>query len=233
MKAIILAGGKGTRLKPYTISIPKPLVPIGDHPILEIVIKQFRKYGFIDIVLSVNHMSELIRAYFGDGEKLGVNIEYSLEEKPLGTAGPLSLIKDPGEDFIVINGDILTDLDFSKLVKYHKKGPQIATVVSFKREVLIDLGILQMDKKNFVENYIEKPVLKYDISAGIYVFKKSALAYIDKGRHMDLPGLIMRLVKGGERVNAYNHNGLWFDIGTSSDYEEAAKSFSENRSLFL
>lgn len=233
MKVIILAGGKGTRLKPYTVTIPKPLVPIGDHPILEIVIRRFKKSGFRDIVLSVNHMSELIKSYFGDGRKLGVNISYSLEDQPLGTAGPLALVKSPGDDFIVINGDILTDVDFSKLVRYHKTGGQTATLVSFEKEVPVDLGTLELGGKCIVKRYIEKPTLKYNASAGIYVFKKKVLGYITKGCRMDLPELIMKLLRDGEEVRAYEHEGLWFDIGSPSDYEEAMESFNEHSKLFL
>ncbi len=233
MKVIILAGGKGTRLKPYTISIPKPLVPIGEYPILEIVIRRLKKCGFDDIVLSVNHMSELIKSYFGDGKKLGVNIRYLVEDQPLGTAGPLSLMRKTGNDFIVINGDVMTDLDFSKLTAYHKDGGQIATVVSFRKKVSVDLGILETGKGGLIKRYIEKPTLKYDVSAGIYVFKKKVLSYVNKGRRMDLPELVMRLVKEGEKVKAYNHNGLWYDIGTPSDYEKATEKFTRNRKLFL
>ncbi|MDD5680405.1 MAG: sugar phosphate nucleotidyltransferase [Candidatus Omnitrophica bacterium] len=233
MKVIILAGGKGTRLKPYSISIPKPLVPMGEYPILEIVIRRFKKYGFNDIVLSVNHMSELIKSYFGDGKKLGVKLRYLMEDQPLGTAGPLSLLKETGDNFIVINGDVMTNLDFSKLIAYHKDGGQIATVVSFRKKVSVDLGVLETGKGGLVKRYIEKPTLKYDVSAGIYVFKKKVLAYVNKGRRMDLPDLVMRLVKEGESVRTYNHSGLWYDIGTPSDYEEATIKFMRNSKLFL
>jgi len=233
MNVIILAGGKGTRLKPYTVSIPKPLVPVGDHPILEIVIKRLKTQGFRDIILSVNHMSELIRSYFGSGKKLGVNIKYSLEASPLGTAGPLALVRNAGDNFIVMNGDLLTDLDFTRLVKYHKAFGQISTLVSYKKKVSVDLGTLELDRDRTVKKYVEKPVLEYNASAGIYVFNRKALSYIEKGRRMDLPGLIMRLLKEGETVKAYDHNGLWFDIGTPSDYEEAVNIFNKNKKLFL
>lgn len=233
MKVIILAGGKGTRLNPYTIVIPKPLVPIGEYPILEVVIRRFKKCGFKDIVLSINHMSELIKSYFGNGKKLGVNIKYLMEDKPLGTAGPLSLLRDTGDNFIVINGDVMTDLDFSKLTAYHKNGGQIATVVSFKKKIPVDLGVLEAGSNGLIKEYIEKPILKYDVSAGIYVFKKKVLSYVDKGRHMDLPELIMRFVNAGERVKAYSHRGLWYDIGTPSDYEEAMEKFKRNSGLFI
>jgi NDP-sugar pyrophosphorylase family protein len=233
MKVIILAGGKGTRLKPYTISIPKPLVPIGGYPILEIVIRRFKKCGFDDIVLSVNHMSELIKSYFGTGRKLGVKLRYLMEDQPLGTAGPLSLLKGTGDNFIVINGDVMTDLDFSKLTAYHKNGGQTATVVSFRKKVFVDLGVLETGRDGLIKRYIEKPTLKYDVSAGIYVFKKRALGYVDKGRRMDLPELVTRLINNGEDVRAYNHNGFWYDIGTPSDYEEATKKFTRNSRLFL
>lgn len=233
MKAVILAGGKGTRLKPYTITIPKPLVPIGDYPILEIVIRQLRKHGFKDIILTVNHMSELIEAYFKDGEKLGVRIEYSKEETPLGTAGPLSIIEDIGEDFLVMNGDILTDLDFSKLVKYHKKGKQIATIVTFKKQVSIDLGVLKINKDKTVKEYIEKPTLFYDVSTGIYIFNKKVLAFIKKNKRFDLPELVRLLSRNPNGAKVYEFAGAWFDIGTPSDYEEATEFFKKNSKLFI
>jgi len=233
MKVVILAGGKGTRLKPYTITIPKPLVPIGDYPILEIVIKQLRKHGLKDIILTVNHMSELIEAYFKDGEKFGVKIEYSKEEMPLGTAGPLSLIEDISEDFLVINGDILTNLDFSKLVEYHKKWKQIATIVTFKKKVSIDLGVLKINKDKTVKEYIEKPTLSYDVSTGIYVFNKKVLSFIKKNKRFDLPELVRLLTKNTEGVKVYEFTGAWFDIGTPSDYEGATEFFKENSDLFI
>ncbi|MBL7129823.1 MAG: NTP transferase domain-containing protein [Candidatus Omnitrophica bacterium] len=233
MKVVILAGGKGTRLKPYTITIPKPLVPIGKFSILEIVIRQLKKYGFEDIILTVNHMSELIKAYFKDGKKFGVKIEYSIEKKLLGTAGPLSLIGDISEEFLVINGDILTNLDFSKLVDYHKRGTQIATLVTFKKKVPINLGVLEIGRDRTVRKYIEKPSLSYNASTGIYVFNKRVLSYIKKNRHFDLPELVKLLIKKGIDVKVYEFGGLWFDIGTPSDYEEAIQTFKKNRSMFL
>lgn len=233
MKAVILAGGKGTRLKPYTITIPKPLVPIGDYPILEIVIRQLRKHGFKDIILTVNHMSELIEAYFKDGEKFGVKIKYSKEETPLGTAGPLSLIEDISEDFLVMNGDILTDLDFTKLIEYHKKGKHTATIVTFKKKISIDLGVLKINKDKTVKEYIEKPTLSYDVSTGIYIFNKKVLSFIEKNRRFNLPELVRLLTKNSEAVKVYEFEGAWFDIGTPSDYEEATEFFKKNSKLFI
>jgi len=233
MKAVILAGGKGTRLKPYTVTIPKPLVPIGDYPILEIVIRQLKKYGFEDIILTVNHMSELIEAYFKNGERFGVRIKYSKEESPLGTAGPLSLIDDIGEDFLVINGDILTNLDFSKLVNYHKKEKQIATIATFKKKISVDLGVLKISKTKTVKEYIEKPVLAYNVSTGIYVFNKRVLPFIKKDKHFDLPELVRLLTKNTKGVKVYEFRGSWFDIGTPSDYEEATEFFKQKSSLFI
>lgn len=233
MKAIILAGGKGTRLKPYTITIPKPLVPIGDYSILEIVVRRLKKYGFTDIVLTVNHMNELIKAYFKNGGQFGVNITYSEEDGPLGTAGPLSLLKDAGEDFLVMNGDILTDLDFSDLVRYHRSGSQLATVTTFKKEIKLSLGALELGEDKTIQRYIEKPTLKYNVSTGVYIFNKKVIESIPKDTHFDLPQLITRLIEEKESVKVYEFGGLWFDIGTPSDYEEAVQVFNKDTGRFL
>jgi len=233
MKAVVLAGGKGTRLKPYTITIPKPLVPIGDYSILEIVIRRLKKYGFTDIVLTVNHMNELIKAYFKDGEQFGVKITYSEEGEPLGTAGPLTLLGDVGEDFLVVNGDILTDLDFAELADYHKKGAHAATVATFKKEVQLRLGALELDSDKGIRKYIEKPRLTYDVSTGVYIFNKKVMAHIPKKKYFDLPQLITRLIEKKEHIKVYEFEGLWFDIGTPSDYEEAVQTFNKDNSRFL
>jgi len=177
-RVIILAGGKGTRLKPYTVALPKPLVPIGDQPILEIIIKQLVKNNFTHITISLNHLAEIIKAFVGDGSKWGINIDYSVEEKPLNTMAPLKLIKDLPEDFLVMNGDLLTDLNFSEFYDYHVNNKNIFTVSSYQREEMIDFGLLEIDEKEFLSGFKEKPVEVYDVSMGINMLNKKVLELI-------------------------------------------------------
>jgi NDP-sugar pyrophosphorylase family protein len=168
MKAVLLAGGKGTRLGPYTAVFPKPLMPLGNHPILEVIICQLRSHGFTEIWLAVGHLSHLLRAYFGDGSQFGVSIYYSLEEQPLGTAGPLTLIPGLDEPFLVMNGDVLTDHDYGRLYRHHLGQGTAVTVGMYSKEVKIDLGVLVVNSSSDVANYVEKPTFNYPVSMGIY-----------------------------------------------------------------
>lgn len=177
--AVILAGGKGTRLHPYTIAMPKPLVPIGDYPILEIIIRQLNIAGINRIIITVNHQADLIKTYFGDGHKWNVNIEYSLEDKPLGTMGPLKLLKNLPDNFIVMNGDILTDLNFKELLDNHIKEGNIYTISGYKRKHKVDYGVLHTDSNSYLNGFEEKPLLDYTVSMGIYaVSKKSSNIFL-------------------------------------------------------
>jgi NDP-sugar pyrophosphorylase family protein len=229
MKVVILAGGKGSRLKPYSTSFPKPLMPIGDKPILEILIRQLSSHDQKDIILAVGHLAELIMSFFGEGSYYGVKIRYSRENKPLGTIGPLSLIKDElKETFLVINGDTLTDLDYSKLLMNHRKNKYIATIALVKRIVEIDYGVPTLTEKSTIENYKEKPKITYNVGTGICVFEPKILNYIKSGKRMDLPDLLKKLFDNDETVNSYVHKGYWFDIGRPADYE-AACNFVEKK----
>jgi NDP-sugar pyrophosphorylase family protein len=222
MKAVILAGGMGTRLHPYTTVFPKPLVPIGKKPILEIVIEQLAKNGIKEIIMAVGHLAELIIAYFGSGEKYGVDIKYSREEKPLGTAGPLVVIKDElSETFLMMNGDILTDLQYSKLIEYHKKSGATATIGITKRNVDIDYGVVEFDGEQEIKKWTEKPTINYHVSMGIYVLEPKAIDYIPKDIKYDLPQLIIDLIKNNEKIKAYPYEGYWLDIGRVDDYQKA------------
>jgi len=227
MQTIILAGGKGTRLKPYTISLPKPLVPVGEKPILEIIIRQLKSNGFFKIVLAVGHLSELIQSYFGDGSKYGISIEYSKEEKPLGTAGPLRLIKDLDKDFLVMNSDDLTDFDYKKFFNFHKKNNALVTIASYSKKIKIDLGVLKSNKDNQLTEYIEKPEYDFDVSMGIYAFNKKAIEYIPTDKYYDFPTLIKTLVADNKSVLTYPHSGYWLDIGRPGDYEEANEKIAD------
>ena len=233
MQAIILAGGKGTRLKPYTIAIPKPLVPIGENPILEIVIKQLKRNGFDRITLAVGHQAELLKAYFQDGERFGVKIDYSLENQPLGTAGPLKLVNELDDDFLVLNSDDLTDLSYLDLFNFHKNNEAMISIGMFSRELQIDLGIIESDEYNAVQNYIEKPIHRFNVSMGIYAFNKEAIKYIPNDKRFDFPDLIRALLKENKKVLSYHHQGFWLDIGRPEDYEKANEKFAELKSHIL
>jgi NDP-sugar pyrophosphorylase family protein len=233
MRAVILAGGKGTRLKPYTTIFPKPLVPVDGMPIVEIVLRQLKFYGFRRVTLSVGYLAELLMAYFGDGGKLGVQIEYSKEDRPLGTTGALALIPGLTQTFLVMNGDILTTLDYGELIEYHRQTGAVATIAMHQRSVKIDLGVLETNEKNELVGYIEKPVYDYRASMGIYIFEPKVLEFIQPGERLDLPDLIHLLLQNGEKVMGFPYNGYWLDIGRPDDYEQAVEEFSRLRSQFL
>lgn len=233
MRAIILAGGKGTRLAPYTTVFPKPLVPVGDMPILEIVVRQLSHFGVRRITMAVGHLSELIMAYFGDGVRYGVQIDYSREEQPLGTAGPLSLVKELDSTFLVMNGDLLTDLDFRGLMNDHLHSGAVATIAAHKHQHKINLGILELDEQNCVKEYIEKPTYTHPVSMGIYVFEPQVLKFIPQSIHFDLPDLIMGLLKAGLHVRASLFNGYWSDIGQHADYAYVTENSSHLLPMLL
>jgi NDP-sugar pyrophosphorylase family protein len=229
MKAVILAGGKGTRLKPYTTVFPKPLMPIDDKPILEIVVRQLKSHGFDEAIVTVGHLAELIMTFFGDGSKLGIKIKYSREDKPLGTAGGLGLIKkkELKETFLMMNGDVLTTLDFSDLVNYHKRNGAIATIALKKRDVKIDFGVVEIDDGNSIVGYKEKPEIDYLVSMGVYAFEPLVLEYIKPNEYLDFPDLIKKLISNGETVKGYVYDGYWLDIGRPDDYERANREIGE------
>lgn len=233
MQAIILAGGKGTRLKPYTVVFPKPLMPIGDYPILEVIIKQLKRFGFNDIVMAVGHLKQLIEAFFEDGKRWDVNIAYSVEEKPLGTAAPLQLIENCQDNFLVMNGDVLTNLHFDTFFQYHKDNDAVCTIASYNKPVKIDLGVLKVNTNNELYDYIEKPTLYYSVSMGVYAFKKEVLDYIPVNEYFDFPDLIKKLLKCEKKVLHYPFDGYWLDIGRPEDYELAIEEFEKYKSELL
>ena len=208
-------------------------MPIDDMPILEIVLRQMARYDFKDIKLAVGHLAELLMAYCGDGSKFGVQISYSREEQPLGTAGPLSIIPDLNETFLVMNGDLLTDLDYGDLYRYHWEQKSIATLAACKREVDIDFGVIEIDEDNWVKDYIEKPTYKYNVCTGIYIFEPQIMDYIVPNEYLDLPDLMLRLISANQRINVYKFDGYWLDIGRRDDYETALTEFTANRLSFL
>lgn len=228
MRAVLLAGGRGTRLRPYTTVLPKPLMPIMDKPILEIVVRQLQKAGFEHITFAVGYLAELIQAVFSDGRRFGLTIDYSFEEHPLGTAGPLSLIDPPTDDFLVMNGDILTNLDFADFIRAHRAYDAVATIAVFNKAVPISLGILEIDDHQRVVGYTEKPTLFYPVSTGIYCFSPRVLKFIPRNSHFDLPDLIRRLFHESiDNVRAYRFDGYWLDIGRPEDYEVAVQQYEK------
>ncbi|MCH7589324.1 MAG: NTP transferase domain-containing protein [Chloroflexi bacterium] len=227
MKAIVLAGGKGSRLAPYTHILPKPLVPIGDMPILEVLIRQMKRHGIEEVILTVGHLSHLLESYFGDGSKYGMHISYSHEEEPLGTAGPLSLIQGLENTFIVTNGDVLTTLDLSELIQYHKAKGASATIAMYERNIKIDLGVIHVNGGNEVQGYDEKPNFDYKVSMGIYVFEPRVLDYIPNGKYLDFPDLVKKLLANNELVMGYPFEGYWQDLGRADDYAQARDDFEE------
>jgi NDP-sugar pyrophosphorylase family protein len=233
MKAIILAGGQGRRLAPYTTILPKPLMPIGDVPILEVVIRQLSRAGFDDITMAVGYLAELLMAYFGDGHRWDVRIRYSREEQPLGTAGPLRLIEGLDEPFLVMNGDLLTTLDYRAMWKSHCADDAVGTLATFQRSVSIDLGVIETDDQGLVTGYIEKPTYHYTVSTGVYVLDPLVLKFIPPGKKMDLPDLILKLLDGNFKIAAYQFSGQWLDIGRYDDYEQAIALFERHRDEFL
>jgi len=234
MKVVILAGGKGTRLAPYTTVFPKALVPVADLPIVEILIRQLAFYGMTDVVLSVGHLGELIRAYFSGNHRLPpeVSVSYVTEAKPLGTAGSLTLVEGLEDTFLVANGDVLTTLDFGRLVEYHRQRSAAMTVAMHQKEVRTDLGVMEVDSASRVTGYREKPVLTYRVSMGVYVYEPRVLRLIPAGEYLDFPDLVHRLLDAGELVHAYPSNDFWLDIGRPEDYARATEEFLTRRAEF-
>jgi NDP-mannose synthase len=234
MKTIILAGGKGRRLVPYTTIFPKPLVPIGDRPVLEIIVRQLVSQGFGNIVLSIGHLGELIEAYFQNGHRNipGLSLEYFRESLPLGTAGSLAMIHPLDETFLVMNGDILTNLDYRKLVEFHKKSGASLTIAMHQKEIQTDLGVLETNEFGELTSYREKPLYTFDVSMGVYVYEPSVLAYIEKGEYLDFPDLVKRLLRNKIRVVGFPSEDYWLDIGRREDYELAQQEYSEKLHQF-
>lgn len=234
MKVVILAGGKGTRLAPYTTILPKPLVPVADLPIVEVLLRQLAFYGFSDITLSIGHLGELIQAYFAANTRLpaDVRLSYVVEPEPLGTAGSLALIPGLAETFLVANGDVLTTMDFRRLVAYHRAQAAALTIAMHQKEVPIDLGVMEVGADSRVTAYREKPVLRYLVSMGVYVYDPSVMRHIPRGRRLDFPDLVQMLLRAGETVAAYRSDDFWLDVGRREDFARATDEFLARRAEF-
>jgi NDP-sugar pyrophosphorylase family protein len=235
MIAVLLAGGRGARLMPYTAVFPKPLMPLGDMPVIELLLRQLRKAGVTRVVLAVNHLHHLIRAFCGDGESFGLEIEYCLEDQPLGTAGPLSLMLDRlGDQFIVANGDLLTNFDIGAMVAGHRASRPGASIAVFERRLKIEFGIIETDDAMRLVGYREKPELHHLVSMGLYVLTREAVApHLLRGAALDMPDLMMRLRDSGETIECVKQDCVWLDIGHPADYAQAQTLFGTQRDIFL
>jgi NDP-sugar pyrophosphorylase family protein len=234
VRAIILAGGIGSRLKPFTFTIPKPLVPIGEMPIIEVLIRQLASQGFDRVTISVGHLAQLVRAVCGDGGRWGVDIDYLEEETPLGTAGCLALVGNLDEDpFLVVNGDTLTDLDFAAAVSQHPLDAGIS-ICTTDRAVAIDYGVLEADDDGVLQEYREKPTLEYRVSMGVYVLSPWVIReHIAVGERLDMPDLIERVMKEGHQVRTHYADVFWLDLGRLDDLERGDTVFRSQRERFL
>ena len=231
MRAVILAGGKGTRLRPYTTVLPKPLVPIADRPILELVIRQLARNGFTRIDLSVGHLGGLIKAYLDSIELPdGLELRYSWEDQPLGTAGALRRIDDLDEPFLAMNGDVLTTLDYAQLMRFHTGHEGALTIATHRQNVDIDLGVIESDD-GFVTEYVEKPTMRFDVSMGIYVYDPGVLEFIPEGR-FDFPDVVNAMLADGRKIAVYTGPGVWYDIGTVGEHERASAEIEAHPELF-
>jgi NDP-sugar pyrophosphorylase family protein len=232
-RAVVLAGGRGARLAPYTSVLPKPLMPIGDRAILELVIDQLTSFGIKNVTLCVGYLSHLIEAVLDNGAARGAEITYVREEDALGTAAPLRLVDGLDDTFITMNGDVLTTLDYHDLLRYHHEHGNLLTIATHERAIRIDYGVLHVSGENGsrrVEAYEEKPEMTSTVSMGIYVLEPEALAYIPPEGYFDFPDLVQELLQAGQPVGAYCYDGLWFDIGRREDYEQAVNAWNGNGS---
>jgi NDP-mannose synthase len=227
-KTVVLAGGRGMRLAPYTSVLPKPLMPVGDRSILEVVVGQLEEAGIVEIHLSVGYLAHLIKAVFENRENGHVKITYVHERDALGTAAPLRLIEDLDSTFMVMNGDVLTTLDYRELIKYHREQGNLLTIATHKRSIKIDYGLMHLDVTSRVRGFEEKPEIVSPVSMGIYVMEPQVLDYIPAGAYFDFPDLVHALLADERRVGAYMYDGLWFDIGRQEDYERAIDAWTKN-----
>lgn len=232
-RAIILAGGKGVRLRPYTLTLPKPMMPLDDQPILEIIIRQLVSQGFTHLTLAVNHQAEVIQQYFQDGERFEVRIDYSLEQKSLGTLGPVLQIKDLPDQFLVMNADVLTDLSFREFWNSHQESDHGLTVGVCERKYQSDFGVVRLSEEGEMTGFLEKPIRKEWVSMGIYMVSRSVLRGLPANQRIGFDHLFSHLLDSGCPPSVFQHRGYWLDIGSPDDYKEACQSFTRSRQSFL
>lgn len=234
MHAVILAGGKGVRLRPFTTTLPKPLVPIGDeHAILEIVMRQLAAAGFTSCTLAIGHLGQIIRAYVGDGSRWGLEVDYCLEESPLGTLGPLLTCLDRlPECFLVLSGDVLTDLDFATFFRAHQSSGAPLTVAIHQRRVPVDFGVVTVES-GLLTDFVEKPQLSYLVSMGVYGVRRATLSGYAPGIQLGFDELILDMLAKGTQPASYEFEGYWLDIGRPDEYDRANTEFPALRGRLL
>jgi NDP-mannose synthase len=233
MRAVILAGGKGTRMRPYTVVLPKPLMPIGEYPILEVIVRQLAHHGFTHITMAVNHQAKIIQAFFGNGEQWRINIDYSIETKPLSTMGPLQLLKDLPENFLVMNGDILTDLNYRDFLIHHTNCNNNFTIASFERVLKSEYGVLRINEDDKLSGFEEKPEFRFDVSMGIYALNRAVLKYIPGDQPYGFDHLMLDLLADATPASVMRYGGYWLDIGRHEDYLQAIEEFDTLKGWFL
>lgn len=235
MKAIILAGGKGSRLYPFSAALPKPLMPLGEMPVLELLLRQMVYAGVDHAVLAVNHMRHLIEAFFGDGRRFGLTIEYSGEDRPLGTAGPMGAVLDRlGEDFVLANGDLLTTLDMGRMIGAHRAAGVDATIGVFEREVKVEFGLIDVDADMHMVGYREKPSQRQLVSMGLYVLRAAAVRpFVRPNEPLDMPQLMVAMMRAGRTVLCHRQKCVWLDIGRPEDFAVAQQMFEQDSERFL
>jgi NDP-sugar pyrophosphorylase family protein len=235
-RALILAGGEGTRLRPYTVVLPKPLLPIGDRPVLDIIVRQLAHHGFERITMLTGYLAELIEAFFRDGSEYGIAIDYCREHEPLGTAGAIGLVDGLDDDFLVMNGDTVTDIDYARVLEDHTASRACATIATTTRNIQISLGVLEFGDgadPDRLTGYDEKPRIHYEASMGVYCFSPRVLAHIEPNERLDFPDLVLGLMAAGETVRAWRSDDYWLDIGRHEDYEQAAEEFESMRARLI
>ncbi|MFZ1324642.1 MAG: sugar phosphate nucleotidyltransferase [Candidatus Contendobacter sp.] len=232
-QAIILAGGRGTRLRPYTTVLPKPLMPIGPFPIIEVIVRQLVYFGFKKITMAVNYQADLIKAFFGDGERWNVSIDYSLELKPLGTIGPLHLVSNLPEHFLVMNGDILTDLNYADFYEDHISHNSLFTISSYCRQQVIDYGVLEVDERLTLVGFREKPKVDYEVSMGVYMASRHILDFVPEDQSYGFDQLMLDLIEAGKKIRVKKFDGYWLDIGRPDDYIKAIEEFDLLKTRFI
>ncbi|PPB58001.1 alcohol dehydrogenase [Campylobacter hyointestinalis subsp. hyointestinalis] len=225
-KVVLMVGGLGTRLRPLTDDTPKPMLDVGNKPILQTIVEKFAEHGYTNIIMCVNYKAHIIRDYFGDGSKFGVNIEYVLEKDRMGTAGALSLLKRPNEDFFVMNGDLLTNVNFEYLHEYHMINKSSATMCIREYSMQVPYGVVNL-KDNKICSIKEKPIHKFFVSAGIYMLSPSVLDFIPHGKFYDMPSLFDVLLSKNLGIHPFPIREYWLDIGRIEEYKKANEEYDE------
>jgi NDP-sugar pyrophosphorylase family protein len=233
MKAVIMAGGRGSRLAPYTTVLPKPLMPLADRPVIDVVLRQLVRAGVEGVLISVGHLGSLLESWIRSEANYGVPISFLYEDEPLGTAGALGNIDSPDGTFLALNGDILTTLSFADLAEFHRSSGAVATMAVKERTVEVEYGIVHTGEDGSVVRLEEKPRLGYTVSMGVYAFEPAIVEHIARGERVDFPDLLLRAIGAGQRVAAYSFDGYWRDIGNRDDYEAAIADFAADPHRFV